>query len=101
MEAVKMAIKALTETVEAGSKNIEVRNPALSCVLLTLLCRVPNMQKNICWSFPFLTTFSWQQDQAGSLAQIQRQDCCIPVLVRIVHALQVDLHFSNLDCCKC
>lgn len=24
MEAVKMAIKALTETVEAGSKNIEV-----------------------------------------------------------------------------
>ena len=25
MEAVKLAIKALTETVEAGSKNIEVR----------------------------------------------------------------------------
>ena len=27
MEAVKLAIKALTETVEAGSKNIEVGSP--------------------------------------------------------------------------
>ena len=26
MEAVKLAIKALTETVEAGSKNMEVSN---------------------------------------------------------------------------